>query len=220
MFKNLELNSKIAELIGMHIGDGTLYKTNWSLVWELRGGLNEKDYYFNNVKPLLESIFKNLEFYPKFRSGGKNGCFGIQTSKKDVTNLFLQFGFKPGRKTHTVKVPEYIYQSNIKIKLAFLRGIFDTDGCIRFDRINNQKLHTYPRVEIGSASKDLRDGLARLLKILGFRYFIWGKDCYMICVGGKEQSTKWFKIIKPANKKHLNRFNFWMENGYHNAEVA
>ena len=40
------LNSKIAELIGMHIGDGTLYKSNNSLIWELRGGLNEKEYYF------------------------------------------------------------------------------------------------------------------------------------------------------------------------------
>ena len=40
----LKINSKIAELIGMHIGDGTLYKTNRSLVWELRGALNEKEY--------------------------------------------------------------------------------------------------------------------------------------------------------------------------------
>ena len=61
-----KLNSKIAELIGMHIGDGTLYRTNTGTVWELRGALNEKDYYYNNVVPLLNSIF-NKEFKPKFR---------------------------------------------------------------------------------------------------------------------------------------------------------
>ena len=38
MFK--DLNVEIAELIGMHTGDGTLYKTKWAIVWELRGGLN------------------------------------------------------------------------------------------------------------------------------------------------------------------------------------
>ena len=71
---------KIAELLGAHTGDGTLYKTKNSFVWELRGGLDEKEYYNENIKNLLKSIFK-IEFLPKFRSGGKNGCYGIQPSK-------------------------------------------------------------------------------------------------------------------------------------------
>jgi len=31
-----------AELLGLHVGDGTLYMTNYGVVWELRGGLDEK----------------------------------------------------------------------------------------------------------------------------------------------------------------------------------
>ena len=214
MLKNLKLNSKIAELIGMHIGDGSLYKTKSCLVWELRGSLKEKDYYNSNVKPILEGIF-NLEFRPKFRSGGKNGCFGIQTSKKQVTNLFLNLGFHPGRKTHNATVPDYILSSKDSIKISFIRGLFDTDGCIRFDKINKQKLHTYPRIELGFASLKLRDGLATLIRKLGFRCFIWGNKNYVVCLAGKDQTTKWFKIVKPNNKKHLNRFEFWRERGYY-----
>jgi len=57
----INLNVKTAELIGMHTGDGTLYKTGWGLVWELRGGLNEKEYYSKHVKKLMESIFKDIK---------------------------------------------------------------------------------------------------------------------------------------------------------------
>jgi len=215
MFKNLKLNSKIAELIGMHIGDGTLYKTTRGNVWELRGNLNEKDYYYTNVKPLLESIFNNLVFNPKFRSGGKNGCFGIQTSKKEVTNFFIEFGFKPGSKTYTVRIPDYIKNANNNIKLAFIRGLFDTDGGIRFDRINNQKLHAYPRVEFGFASKLLRDDLFELTKGLGYRSFIWGGKYFKLAIGGKEHIDKWFNEVLPNNKKHLNKYEFWSIRGYY-----
>ena len=142
----------------MHVGDGTLYKTSRGNVWELRGSLDEKDYYYQNVAPLLKSIF-SIDFEPKFRSGGKNGCFGIQTSKKEVINLFTFYDFKPGRKTHTVRIPDYVKKANKKIKFAFIRGLFDTDGCLRFERINNNKNYTYPKIEFGFASQMLRDDL-------------------------------------------------------------
>ena len=211
------LNEKTAELIGMHIGDGTLYRTSPTLVWELRGGLDEKEYYYKIVKPLLESIF-GLPFEPKFRSGGKNGCFGIQTSKKEVTSFFLEVGFSPGTKTYTVRVPEYIFGASTLIRLSFVRGLFDTDGCISFYRPNNKSLATYPRVELSSASEQLRNDLFSLLSNLGFRAFVWGnlkRGEYKICLAGKEQVERWFSLVKPHNAKHLNKFKFWKEQGHH-----
>src|SRR3989338_4691735 len=141
----LKINSKIAELIGMHIGDGTLYKTNRSLVWELRGALNEKEYYDHNVIQLLQTIF-HKKFHAKCRSGGKNGWYGVQISKKEDTTFFLHYGFRPGTKTYTVKIPEYVKKSSHSIKLAFLRGLFDTDGCLRFDK-NHTKNNYYPKIK-------------------------------------------------------------------------
>jgi hypothetical protein len=221
---NRKLKSKIAELIGAHVGDGTLYKTSRGTVWELRGGLNEKDYYWHNIVPLLKSIF-DVDFIPKFRSGGKNGCFGIQTTNKDLIALFLHYGFKPGTKTYTVRVPDYISKSSRNIQNSFIRGLFDTDGYLRFERINNDKYYRYPKIEFGTASINLRDDLQVLLRSLGYRTYIWGKQdyrLYKLCLAGISNLNRFMKEVSPKNKKHLNKYQFWKDNGHHitNAAVA
>tara|TARA_Y100000310_G_scaffold198327_1_gene198368 strand:+ start:2959 stop:3657 length:699 start_codon:yes stop_codon:yes gene_type:complete len=218
-----DITEDIAELIGIHIGDGTFYKTGNSAVWEIRGDLLEKNYYVDNVCPLMSRVI-GIEFHSKFRSGGANGCWGVQTSKKIARNFLLDNGFTPGRKTHTVKVPEYIFASSIKNKRAFVRGLFDTDGCLRFDRINGRPLHDYPKLEFGFASKDLRDTLQVLLKDLNFRNYVWldkATMAYKICIAGKTQLERWIKEIEPRNPKHLNKYQIWKELGfYQKAEMA
>ncbi len=216
-----KINPKISELIGMHVGDGTLYKTNRGLVWELRGNLNEKDYYENNVATLLNSVFK-IEFMPKFRSGGKNGCIGIQTSKKEVTSFFVDCNFKPGRKTYSVRIPKYIMGSNDMVKLAFIRGYFDTDGCLRFDK-NKGRLNKYPKIEFESASKQLIVDLSKMLDNLGFKYYVWrDRNAYKLCIAGKKMLEKWIKKVKPGNSKHLNKYRLFLKQGFvpTNAAVA
>ncbi len=219
MLNNLDL--KTAELIGMHTGDGTLYKTKRNLVWELRGGLNEKEYY-SHVKKLLESIFSGLIFNPKFRSGGKNGCYGVQTSKKQVTNFFIFYGFQSGCKTYTVRIPEYIKKSKRDIQFSFIRGLFDTDGCLRFEKINKNINHDYPKIEFTFASKLLRNDLYLLLKKLNYRPYIWGKRHYSLCLAGIDNLEKFMREISPKNTKHLNKYMFWKKHGHYNiqAEVA
>lgn len=215
----LKIDSKIAEFVGMHCGDGTLYKTERSLVWELRGALSEREYYIEHVAPLLNSIFR-IEFTSKFRSGGKNGCFGIQTSKKEVTRSLLNLGFTPERKTHTIRIPDYIKNSKEDIKYSFIRGLFDTDGCLRFDKLKNKEKKTYPKIEFGFASRCLRDDLYELLKELGFRVHMWGKKYHKLCLAGKGNLHKFLKEVKPQNAKHLKRYKLWLGKGYYNAEVA
>lgn len=218
---SINLNSKTAELIGMHTGDGTLYKTKSTLVWELRGSLNEKEYY-NHVKELLESIFKDLIFKPKYRSGGKNGCYGVQTCKKEVTNFFIVHGFESGCKTYTIEVPDYINIASKRIQCSFVRGLFDTDGCLRFERINNNVNYDYPKIEFCFASRKLRDSLYSLLKKLGFRPYVWGKKHYSLCLAGIGNLEKFIKEVAPKNIKHLNKYMFWKKHGHYNiqAEVA
>ena len=216
------MNDKIAELIGMHMGDGTLYQTKNCIVWEIRGGLDEKDYYGKHVKELLKSLFENVIFKPKFRSGGKNGCFGIQTGNKLVTDFFLRQGIKPGRKTHTICIPKQILKSNKNIQISFIRGYFDIDGCLRFDK-NKSELHKYPKIEFSSASNKMIGGLSKLLKELGFINHTWADRTYSkLCVPGNRMLFKWFSEVSPKNTKHLNRFQFFKKMGFYpvNAAVA
>ncbi|MDO8655985.1 MAG: LAGLIDADG family homing endonuclease, partial [Nanoarchaeota archaeon] len=174
-----------------------------------------KSYYTDHISPLMKSIF-GFSFNSKFRSGGAHGVWGIQTSKKEVSTLFLSYGFTPGRKTHTVTIPSFIFESSLEVKRALVRGLFDTDGCIRFDRINKQALHTYPRIEYSSASEALIDSLNKLLYELGFKSYSWKYGNYFaLCISGKLQLEKWIAEIKPGNPKHLKKYLFWREKGFY-----
>jgi len=214
-----KLTPKLAELIGAHVGDGTLYRTNTSIVWELRGDLKEKTYYTDHICPIIKSIF-NIDIKSKFRSGGKNGVWGIQTSKKVITKAFISLGFSPGTKTYTVEVPDYIFKSNINIKRAFIRGLFDTDGCLNFFKINNNQKRTYPRIKFSFASEKLRNSLSELLKNVGFESYSWNyKGEYCLCLAGKQKLEKWMDEIKPMNPKCLKKHEMFKILGFYQGPI-
>lgn len=194
-----------AEVLGAHVGDGTLYKTNHGMVWELRGDLKERDYYESHLVPLLNSVFGET-FPVKFRSGGPNGCLGFQLARKSVIGWFLKQGFVPGKKSRTVRIPEKVMLGSLEIQYAFIRGLFDTDGCLRFDRSGKQK--RYPRLEIGSMSPSLANDLSFLLTALAIRHHRWVTPygCNLVCINGEASLHFWMKHICPGNPKHVNKY--------------
>ena len=212
----LSLTPASAELIGIHTGDGTLYETNWkTLVWESRGHLEEKEYYVNKVTPMVNKLF-NLDLQSKWRNGGHYGVWGIQTTNKLVTQFMLDAGFKPGPKSQIITVPDYIWESSLKIQKSFIRGYFDTDGSFDVEKINSNILHTYPRVSFSTVCKNFSDQFNELLKTLRFRTSAWySTGAYYIALVGDKQAHKWFKAIKPHNTKHLKKYLFWKEHGFY-----
>jgi hypothetical protein len=193
-----------AELFGMHAGDGTLYKTNSnSIVWELRGGLDEKEYYVDFVSPLLVKMF-GVEILPKHRSGGGKDSFGVQTTNKAITS-FLSRDFPIGEKSSRVRIPQIILDGPNELKCAFLRGFFDTDGCIRFDK-NHTNLYYYPKIELSSISEGMYQDLCRVLLMLKIGFHTWKNgNSYRICVPGRKNLQKWCSLVSSNNPKHLNK---------------
>ena len=59
------------------------------------------------------------------------------------------------------------------MKTGFLRGYFDTDGCIRFEKINQNKQANYPKIEFSSISQNLRDDVVNLLESIGIKSYKW-----------------------------------------------
>ncbi|MBX4196639.1 hypothetical protein KW805_03555 [Candidatus Pacearchaeota archaeon] len=111
------MNEKEAELIGMHVGDGTLYLAGKTLVWEMRGSIHEQEYY-QYVSQLIKDLLQ-VEAKPKYR--GPNS-YGIQTTNKVISKFFIDNGFKPGKKVYTVSIPDYIKDSSNEVKRVFVRG--------------------------------------------------------------------------------------------------
>lgn len=108
----------LAELLGLHMGDGTIYQTG--KVWELRGNLTEKKFYETYVRTL---IFKatGKDITPAYRSGGKNGCYGFRCCEREFIDKLVINGAPIGRKSHIAEIPDTIGSSG-KLVTAFSEG--------------------------------------------------------------------------------------------------
>ena len=125
---------------------------------------------------------------------------------KDFFDFFLSLGFKSGVKTRTIFIPEVII-SNPVLTRATIRGIFDTDGCVFFDKRKNYK-KPYPRIIIQVASIPL---IKQLQTILSSDFSLYvdlsnrdGKR-NTLEIYGHEQLERFLKQIGFSNKRHISK---------------
>ncbi len=203
----MDITPDQAELFGMHAGDGTLYRTNTGTVWELRGNLNEKEFYHHVVIPLLSKL--GIYAIAHKRSGGANGCLGVRSCQDEFHALFRNAGFPVGKKTHTVRIPPPVLMGTRDVRAAFLRGLFATDGSFYLARINGQKNATYPMIELCSASQGLRDDVVGLLSGFDLDAKTWqrtprsrGGTTYHLRLAGKQKAQTFITHIGLGNPKH------------------
>jgi intein/homing endonuclease len=180
----------IAELCGIHAGDGYLRNDGKRIEWDVSGSVEEKEYYDEHVIPILNKTFDldvNGRFFPC------RNTYGFVVRDKEVVKKIHSLGFPYGNKTLTVKIPNFILNSNKRIKAFFLRGVFDTDGCLTFDRkgkIYKENYHIFPRVFFSTVSKYLFLDIQKLLKDLSISYSI--------------------QIYEPKRKNESTRFRVWL----------
>jgi len=206
-------SKKLAEEIGWHIGDGSMnfYKNQGKIrgIYQLRGHIkDDKNHYITRIKPFFKNLY-NLNI--SLREMPSTRVFGFQIWSNELVNFKHKLGLPLGKKTN-VEIPKKILNKKENI-IAVIRGIFDTDGCLYLER-KNKKL--YPRIQIGTISKNLTKQLYFLLNELGFRATQYStqkqnnkKTFYLVSIRGEEMTKKWFKIIKPANSKHIKKFIYF-----------
>lgn len=200
-----EKNEKLAELIGIILGDGNIsYRKGKKLgVYQVNiAGHKEldKEYHLNYVLPLFEELFgvKPAEKLSKI----KNGRYVVVSSKR-VVNFFVDNGLKHGDKIkNQTTIPLWIKENDSYLK-ACLRGLFDTDGCIY--KLTNQNSH-----QIGFTNKnqtllnDVRNGLLSIG--IGVSKITKGKD---IVITKKSELSKFLNEVGFSNSKHLNKVKMW-----------
>ena len=207
------LTQELAEETGWHIGDGSMnfYSNKGKLtgIYQLRGHIeDDKGHYTNRIKPLFEKLYGikiNLREMPSTR------VFGFQIWNDSLIKFKHKLGLPLGRKFDVV-IPKIFLQNN-KLTIAVIRGIFDTDGGIYLESKNNK---LYPRMEIKTISPKLADQLLINLKALGFRATKYlssfdkagnRKRTYVITIRGEKMFHKFIDTIKPANPKHIAKYN-------------
>lgn len=125
-------NLSLDWLIGYIIGDGSygLRSKSKSRIDICVGGTPRNVEAYNNLKSCLDKMDIPYHVYTK-KTRGEKGFeynFVIENIKfrTDLISMGLGYDTKENK-----KIPYYIYESSLQQKSDFIRGMFDSDGCVK-----------------------------------------------------------------------------------------
>jgi len=195
-------SSNLAEFVGIMIGDGGI--TDAQVTISFNPETDKR--YGAFVKNLIKTLFGvTPSVYRK-----KNQLLSnIVVSRKRLVNFCQSIGLKIGNKLkQNVDIPEWIKRKK-HFKIACIRGLFDTDGCI-FNECHhiNGKNYCYPRWAFASNCELLRNSVFEILKEFGFNPRI--RNNRNVQLENKEEIIKYFKFIGTNNSKHKERFKYFV----------
>lgn len=206
------LSKDLCELIGAIIGDGCVdghIRKNGTSAYHLSitgDAERDKDYLTNKIPSIISSLFNiQTHIYPK------KDCraIALNFNSKQVFSLFTKrFGFPAGAKAFTVKIPEEIMQAGEEFIFPAIRGIFDTDGCVFFDK-RKKYCVPYPRITLQVVSEPL---FLQLKQFLSKHFSLYARSGikrhnYCVEVYGHKQLEKWMRLIGFSNRRHLSKID-------------
>lgn len=216
--RNIIIPTKIdensAELLGIFSGDGNLYKYknkkgHLSKI-TIYGNPKERSYIDNCVIPLFKKVF-NISPKGMFF---KNGCYSALIHSKGIGYFLVKYGFSFGKKGN-FGIPKEIKKDPLLMN-AYIRGLFDTDGCLLFVK-KRKKIIPCIRFQFKGDKiiTDLKEYLCTHFKCYyklnvnrkdkkrGFSYIYSKLYCDYIDL------NKWFNLIGMNNKKNLLKYQKW-----------
>ena len=189
------LNSNFAEILGVLNGDGHLSKVNSEV--SVIGNLKEMEY-FLYLKKKIEKLFKisfKIQKYPHYLK--------LRVYSSELIDFLNQkYGLPKGRKKGNLLIPKKIL-SKENLIASYLKGLFDTDGSFYLRRKKD------PVIEISSTDerylKQIRDVSLRI-------GILWNLKKKSVLIYRKDLIKKFWKLIGPANPKHLKKYNLYLNN--------
>ncbi|MEX0920006.1 MAG: LAGLIDADG family homing endonuclease [Candidatus Pacearchaeota archaeon] len=201
---NMKLGEDLCEFIGAIIGDGFTNKYANFYQTQITGdNLFDSDYYHNKLKPICENLF-NIS--PKITNNGNWIRLNIY-SKRLFEMLTGRFDIPAGKKSYIVTIPDEILESGERFTVATLRGMFDTDGGIGFDKRKGYK-KPYVRVNYTSVSPTLIDQVHNLLDRYKIPHSVHEKNdslAKQIQINGENNVKLFLRKIGFSNTRHLNK---------------
>lgn len=220
------LTKSLAEEMGIHLGDGSLgiYRNKFAInsylkyAYHIAGSYDDEEYFRLFVIPLMKELY-NIRSH--FYKSNKEKSIALSYQSKGLLYFKNSIGLPIGKKID-INIPKLILNS--EFKLDFIRGLFDTDGCLTFLK-RHKKVHYYPRIDICSQSYNLITQISKILEKEGFRFFVSynyispagnGTLCRTsrIFLNGQKNLFKWMKKIGTSNPKNKIKFNTWQRYGY------
>lgn len=197
---NINLDKALCELIGAFIGDGFTNQYRTSYVFQITGDAKlDKVYYLKVLVPIIKKM-----------SSSSNPIISVIDNTMRLTinskELFLlftkRFKFIPGKKVYSVKIPEEIINSGrVELLNACIRGIFDTDGTVFFDKRIAYK-QPYVRIGLHMKSKGLIRQVQAQLNKQGINAKVT-KNVELLQINGVASCSKFMEKVGFSNPRHL-----------------
>jgi intein/homing endonuclease len=221
------LTSKLAEIIGVILGDGHIehgkrYPGKIMYLVNIAGSCSEDQTYYNShINPMFFELF-NTQFTISSR---RNDELILNLYSKAISTFFVNQGIKSGNKTDDNFIPKHILQSNNEVILGLIRGVFDTEGSITFKK-NYFGKHSHPIISLKMKSFNFVSQIKKLLENIGFN-IIFYKDTYYdkrsnkesiryrIDIAGKKNLKKFIDLIGFKNPRHSTKIEIWNKHGFY-----
>lgn len=196
-------NSKLAEIFGALAGDGGLSSRQMHLYLNLK---KDKPYACILIR-LINELF-GIEVSQMIRK--VDSVLVLTVSSTKLVTFLKKNGLPIGNKVkQKIDVPGWVYLHKSWVK-AFLRGLFDTDGCTYVDRHKyGNKTYSHVCVAITNYSDKLLLNVQRLLQNLGYKPTLNNKR--NILLRRENDVIKFFSEINPHNNAHKEIYNKFME---------
>ena len=181
---------ELAEFIGIMLGDGHI--SHFQTVVTL-GSKEER--YVVYVASLMRKLFG---VSPKLLLR-KDGYREVYIGSVLITTWLKKQGLVSHKVKSQVRVPRWIFKRE-KYMASCLRGFFDTDGSI-------YKLRFGFQISLTNKSLLLLLDLRNMLKMLGYKPS--EVSTFRVYLTHREDISRFFKEIAPANSKHRDRFKMF-----------
>ena len=191
--------NELAELLGILIGDGHLAKYQVSICTNRLTDIGHAKF----SRRLIKKLF-GIPVSLKERKAD-NSVVVVASSKKLVQFLNKK-GMPVGNKINSgLKIPAWVFKE-LDYQKSFLRGLFDTDGCIYLDKHKiGGKIYYSKGWALTSYSKPLREDIVIVLKNMGYNPTL--RDTQKSVYLRRQVDIKrYFLDIGTNNFKHMTRY--------------
>ncbi|MBI5553728.1 MAG: hypothetical protein HY917_03220 [Candidatus Diapherotrites archaeon] len=199
---SLPLNREVAEFVGAFIGDGFTARYGQKkhiFMTQFTGDSRyDSSYYPNFIIPFAKRQFHCL---PRVRI--KENVIRVTFYSKQLFGFLTErLGLPSGLKFDKVLIPEEIYATD-SLCIACIRGIFDTDGCVFFDK---RPAYRKPclRIDLHMKNPPLLLQIQTRLREWGIRSFFLGNK-HHIQITGPKAVKEFVEKVGFSNERHARK---------------
>lgn len=191
-------SEKLAEFFGIMLGDGCIRNG-----WQVGISFNQHgdQPYALFIQQLIKQLF-GLEASCVIRPSSAD----LVISSVALVDFLREHGFPAGSKCETLtEVPGWI-RDVTEFRVACLRGLMDTDGCVFRHRYRvNGKEYSYPKLGFAAAISCLTQFVAETFRQLALRAHIHQQGQRVFVYSWKDV-IRYFEVVGTHNPRYQQRF--------------